>query len=143
MQRFLLTLRLPIAVELINGVLAQLVGASYGMLVFHLISAVVAFWGGRLIGLQPWGTPLLASAVGPLVIFVGFDLVAGFHNALFADFSGVSVAARGTWAEDIPMLAYFTGLFVTSLVLMPFAALISWVGGLAGKAEVFRRKVGD
>jgi len=74
-----------------------------------------------------------AACAGPIILLLGFVLVAVLYNLITADFSAVAESAKHTWVKDSPRLAYLVFVLVSTTLFMPLAALVSVLGGVIGR----------
>lgn len=137
MKRFIFTIRIPLIAELINSILAQVLGAEYGFLVFPLVTAAIAFWAGFLIAKESWGSLAHAGWAGPFVLVLGV-VIASTTLAISGPFSaaeleGVAERAKHGWVMEHPRLTALLGFVMSTAMIMPVAALISLLGGLLAK----------
>jgi hypothetical protein len=133
MKRQIQALRWPLIIEIVNSIILQVSGRSSIILFLSwCITITIIFWSGWLIIKKKWGTLLRAACSGPMILILGFTLIGGAYNVITGDFSHVGKALK---IDINPRLAYLGGVVLSTLAVLPLAALISWLGGVIGRRK--------
>lgn len=132
---YLMALKAPVILAAINALIVQMAGAGDSFGGFHAGLIIAMLWAGWRSNRQTWGNWKYAALAGPIVFFVGLVIVGGTLQVLFSDFTAASEAAKGTWAEHLPRMAYLMGLVLATVLVAPVCLIISLVGGVL--AEYF------
>lgn len=133
MKKILHTLRWLLLIEIVNVLLIQFLEQTTALLIISWsVTISIIFWGGWLIIKTEWGTLARAAFVGPIIL-ICFMLIGGLYNLATGDFSDL---AKPKKIDINPRILYVGGVVISTIMVVPIAALISLIGGILGRKYI-------